>query len=124
MTVGEKVRIIRKAKGLTQAEFAEPLGIRKSQVSGVENGTKGISDSVLRLMRSHYKVNATWWNTREGSIFLEDEPKEAKLTREEVEILEGLRENPSLYLAARDILLLSDDQLSELTKTVRKMLRR
>lgn len=41
--VGEKIRILRKEKGLTQEDLAEKSNLQDSYISGVENGDRNIS---------------------------------------------------------------------------------
>lgn len=36
--VGQKIRVIRKRKGMTQQELAEKIGTQKSYISKIENG--------------------------------------------------------------------------------------
>lgn len=48
---GEEVRRIRKRLGLTQAEFAETVGVATNSVARWERGELGIRESAARLMR-------------------------------------------------------------------------
>jgi len=45
--VGERVRTLRKAKGLTQEALAEKAGIHYSYISGIENAGRNISLETL-----------------------------------------------------------------------------
>ena len=49
-TDGEKIKELRKSKGLTQVEFAKSVGITQSFLSAVENGHCNISKSVAMLI--------------------------------------------------------------------------
>lgn len=45
--VGERIRALRKAKGLTQEALAEKAGIHYSYMSGIENADRNISMETL-----------------------------------------------------------------------------
>ena len=45
--VGERIRVLRKAKGLTQEALAEKAGIHYSYMSGIENADRNISLETL-----------------------------------------------------------------------------
>lgn len=52
MTLGDKVKVLRKAKGLTQQELAQKLGIDPTYLSKVENNNKLATlgrDKIIRL---------------------------------------------------------------------------
>ena len=54
MNVGQKIKEARKAKGMTQTELGEKIGVQKSAVSKWERGeTQNIKRSVLKKL-SHY----------------------------------------------------------------------
>lgn len=50
--IGDLIRQTRKAKGLTQAEFAELLGVTKSTVSGLESDRSSPSVQTLEKIAS------------------------------------------------------------------------
>lgn len=43
MTVGENIKRIREAKGMTQEDLAQMLGVTSSNVSQIESGERGLS---------------------------------------------------------------------------------
>ncbi len=45
--IGERIRDIRKSKGLTQGQFGKMIGVKKSAVSKLENNTRDIRVSTL-----------------------------------------------------------------------------
>lgn len=49
-TVGERIAALRAARGLTGAELGEALGLTKSQVSKIENGTRKLDVSEVALV--------------------------------------------------------------------------
>lgn len=51
--LGERVRELRKKRGLTQVEFSELCGVPQSRISAIENGSRVPNvETVLRLARA------------------------------------------------------------------------
>ena len=50
---GSRIKTARLAKGLTQTEFAESLGIVQGFLSGIERGKKAPSDTLLIALCHH-----------------------------------------------------------------------
>jgi transcriptional regulator with XRE-family HTH domain len=74
MEISGKIKQVREALGLTQVEFARPLGVGGNYISELEKGKGTASNTLLTLLRVYYKVNEAWWDTdgREGAMFLRD----------------------------------------------------
>ena len=71
-----QLKEIRKNTGLTQQEFAKELDVALSTVASVENGTREISKSVMKVLIEKYKVSANWLLTGEGEMFTTSENTE------------------------------------------------
>lgn len=55
-------RVLRFKEGMTQAEFAEHLGISRSLVAGIEQGRQPISDLVrARLVARDYRMDDSFY---------------------------------------------------------------
>jgi len=63
---------LRKKLGLTQALFAEKLGVNRTTLIGYEKGTFPPSADCLRSACLNCNVNAEWLLTGEGDMFLAD----------------------------------------------------
>lgn len=51
--LGERVRELRRKRGLTQVEFSERCGVPQSRISAIENGSRVPNvETVLRLARA------------------------------------------------------------------------
>jgi transcriptional regulator with XRE-family HTH domain len=51
--IGSRLRALRQARGMTQAQLAQILGTRHTNVSGIERGTRGITvQQVVKLARA------------------------------------------------------------------------
>ena len=46
MTQGERVHEIRKHFGLTMEKFGEKLGVKKTSISNIENGIRGLTEQM------------------------------------------------------------------------------
>jgi transcriptional regulator with XRE-family HTH domain len=60
MTLHDRVKIIRKESGLTQAEFGQRIGITFSSVSLIEKGKNNPSEQTIRAICSEFSVNRDW----------------------------------------------------------------
>ena len=59
-TIGARIRSVRKKNALTQARFAERLGIYRPYLSKLENDRAKASKTVIRLMSILYNENENW----------------------------------------------------------------
>lgn len=73
MSVGERIRVLRKSLGLGQGEFGERLSMSQNHVSQLETGARQVSDKIIRSVCYEYKVNEAWLRTGSGEVFTEDE---------------------------------------------------
>lgn len=70
--MNERIKELRKSLGLSQEEFGELIGLKKSGVCSIESGTRRVTDKHLKLLqKSDYPINVDWIVTGEGSMFLE-----------------------------------------------------
>lgn len=69
MTIGERVRIIRKELNLTQTEFAERICITQSHLASNETGKRQVTDRTVQLVCNEFGVNEQWLRTGEGDMF-------------------------------------------------------
>ncbi len=67
--IGPRIKEIRQAKGLTQKEFADSLGIVQGFLSGLERGKKIPSDTLLIALCHLYEINQEWLETGTGEMF-------------------------------------------------------
>jgi len=69
--IGDRLKELRKTLGLTQQEFADRLGIKRTAVATYEVGKSNPGDSVVMLVCSKLSVNEAWLRTGEGEMFRE-----------------------------------------------------
>ena len=65
----QRLRLLRKQLGLTQEEFAERLGIKRSAISNYEIGRNTPIDAVISLICREFSVSESWLRTGEGEMF-------------------------------------------------------
>ena len=76
MTENERVREIRKAKGLTMRKFGEKIGVAGSTISDIENGRRSLNRQNLLAICREFRVNEDWLRTGEGETFVEPDEDE------------------------------------------------
>lgn len=69
MTIGDRIKRLRKYLDLTQKEFGERIGIKGNTVAQYELGRSRPVDSVISLMIREFKINEEWLKTGEGEMF-------------------------------------------------------
>lgn len=70
MTIGERVKKLRKELGLTLEKFGAPLGVQRSALSMIENDKSGIGDRTILLICREYGVSEKWLRDGEGEMFV------------------------------------------------------
>ena len=76
MTENERVREIRKVKGLTMRQFGEKIGVVGSTISDIENGRRSLNRQNLLAICREFRVNEDWLRTGEGEMFVEPDEDE------------------------------------------------
>jgi transcriptional regulator with XRE-family HTH domain len=121
---GERVLELRKRLGLSQEEFANPLGVKKSAISQIENGTNMMSESAILLACHVYRVNRAWLLTGKGPMFKAERLKETAgapvdpVTEKIITMLEDMDEEKK-----RDVLkyIEKEKRLKELEESLKEM---
>ena len=68
--IGERIKELRKALRLTQAAFAERIGIRQNSVAVIEIGKNTPSDQTIAFICREFRVNEEWLRTGAGEMFV------------------------------------------------------
>jgi len=116
----ERLKLLRKTLGLSQAQFAQRLGVSKDLISKYEQGRRVIPDKTLRLISKTFGVSYQWLKTGKGEIWEEKEeeiPPDAPLDRELFYKIMSL-----VVKAIREgkLIGISDEELLELVKLLYK----
>jgi len=67
--LSQRIGEIRKALGLTQAEYANDLKISQSHANAMELGSRKIPERIIKLICFTYNVNENWFKTGKGDMF-------------------------------------------------------
>ena len=70
MTIGDRIKKVRKTLGLTQQKFADRIGVKQNTITQYETGRNAPVDSVMALICREFDVNETWLRTGEGEMFV------------------------------------------------------
>ncbi len=68
----DRLKELRKDKGLTQQEFADILGIKRNTVATYETGKSNPSDSAIVLICNTFSVSIEWLRYGTGDMYLPD----------------------------------------------------
>lgn len=60
LSLGERVKYVRKETKQKQLEFAESLGISQSHLSGIEKNSVKPSLTIIKLICNKYNINEDW----------------------------------------------------------------
>lgn len=70
MTINERIRYLRKDElGLTQAEFAEKLGLKQGSFSSIESGNATVTDRTIKAICMVFNVREEWLRAGEGEMY-------------------------------------------------------
>ena len=70
--MGQRLKLIRKALGLTQEQLAQRLGVGKTALSMVETGKARLSNRNKNILVQEFNVSPEWLETGEGEMFNAD----------------------------------------------------
>lgn len=73
-SIGERVKKLRKAKKLTQAQLAEKLELTQGYIGHLESGRNHPTLDQIMNMAIIFDCNMIWLATGEGEMFVQDEP--------------------------------------------------
>ena len=75
MTITEsRVKLIRKALGMTQEQLSQRLGIGKAALSMIETGKAGLSARNKNILVQELNVNAEWLDGDDAADMFNHEP--------------------------------------------------
>lgn len=62
-TINERIKELRQNLHMPQEEFGKAIGLSKSGISNIENGTRSVRDAHIKLICSSFNVSETWLRT-------------------------------------------------------------
>ena len=78
MSVGSRIKELRKSQNLTQQAFADRLGIQRGIIGKYEVNVSAPSDAVISLICREFNVREAWLRTGEGDM-LDVKPRAEEL---------------------------------------------
>jgi len=69
VTVGSRLKEIRKLHRLNQTEFAKRLEITQGTYSGIEIGRETLTERTKKMICMEFGINEEWLSTGKGEIF-------------------------------------------------------
>ena len=73
MTINERIKFLRKSLSLTQVEFGEKIGLKKSASSKIEKDGEPINPRLIQLICSVFGVSEKWLVEGKGKMYVSDE---------------------------------------------------
>lgn len=121
MAANERLKFMREALGLSQAEFGEIIGLSRSGVSEIESGRRNVTEKHIKMLTLQpvdgKYINEEWLRSGEGEPF-KKLSKEEEIASYVEDLLSDGTENP-LY----EIILEIMRTYSELTPKSQEVLR-
>ena len=71
MTLGERIKEVRKTVGLTQVEFGEKIGIKGNTVTSYETNVRVPQEVTLKAICDKFGMNYEWLKYCEGEMISE-----------------------------------------------------
>ena len=65
-SINQRVKELRLNLGLSQDDFGNAIGLSKSGISNIENGTRSVRETHIKLICSAIDVDETWLRSGEG----------------------------------------------------------
>ena len=65
----ERIKAVRKALNLTQAEFGSRFSLKANTITGYENGLRNPNDAIISAICKEYSVNEAWLRNGTGEMF-------------------------------------------------------
>ena len=61
--INERIKLLRKSRGLSQTEFADALGVSRNVIANYETGRAYIDESTIRNIARTFNVTEEWLRT-------------------------------------------------------------
>ena len=101
MTINERIKELRKKLGLTQIEFAEKIGLKKSAASWIEKKGSNVTASNIQLISTTFNVSEEWLTNGTGDMFTNTDEqalnqmiKKYNMTDDEIAFIRHWMEQP------------------------------
>ena len=120
MSIGERIRQLRRGLDLTQKEFGEKINLKSNSIALIEGG-RNTSDQTIFAICREFSVNEQWLRTGEGDMFLPKSRNEELLAF--VEQLAGSDSNDIRLKIATIMARLSSEDWEAVNRIANEFLR-
>lgn len=112
--MNERLKLLRRELNITQQEFADRIGIKRSTMATYESGRNEPIDAVISLICREFDVNEDWLKTGDGEMFeeLTDQEKTMKY------IAKLVKDKDSVVANAITAVAITYEQLDDAGKAV------
>ena len=69
MTIGERIKAVRKENGLSLDKFGARIGLKQAVISLMENGKSTVTDQSIRSICREFHVNEDWLRSGTGEPY-------------------------------------------------------
>ena len=87
MNIGERIKEMRKQKGLTQKEFCERINCKQTKLSYIERGTNEPGISVISEICKAFNISADWLLFGDKDEGTANKPPEKNFSKPQQEII-------------------------------------
>lgn len=78
MSIGNRIRAVRKKMGLNQTDFGKEIGLKQTSLAQIETGVRTATDRTIILICEKYNVNKIWLVEGHGEMFENDDMEFAR----------------------------------------------
>lgn len=119
MELYERIKMIRKENGLTQAEFGKMIGLSRDNVANIEGNRMAIKEIHIMSICDKFKVNEDWLRTGTGVPYV-DLSKEELIAQKFGELMMNGQDTFKKRFIS-ELLLMDDDLWEPIYKIMKKM---
>ena len=81
MTIGDRLKLLRKELKMTQTDFGERLGVKGNTITNYETGNRSLSEQTIRSICREFNVNKSWLLEGTGNMFVETDELEILIAK-------------------------------------------
>lgn len=118
MTIGERIKEIRKELKLSQTEFALRIGLKQTAIGMYENNLRGVADRSILLICKEFSVSENWLRNGQGQMFV-DLTQDEKIIALTARLLDDKQSFKKLLLTT--ILEMTDDEIDTVKDIIKKL---
>lgn len=81
MTIGDRLKLLRKELKMTQTDFGERLGVKGNTITNYETGNRSLSEQTIRSICREFNVNKSWLLEGTDTMFVETDKLEMLIAK-------------------------------------------